>query len=191
MSRRKQQRNKNRQKIQLTPEEQAEISEKHKLITYLINGDLNYANDEPLAAQSYFPCKSPLPQCSLDEECRRINKIQCKLGQCSTAPTQIWETRECAYDCNDHPISILSDISHDVSNSTTSPQVSSTTTPTTEQTSTTSKITLDFSVTTSTKTLSTTSTTTSTTTSVSETKSTYTSAGSKANCIFMPSRGGF
>ena len=74
MKRRNQQRNKNRQKITLTPEEQIEISEKNKLITDLINGDLYFANDEPFAAQSYFPCKSPLPQCSLDEE---LGGFQC------------------------------------------------------------------------------------------------------------------
>ena len=195
-NRRKQHRTKNRQKLELSPEEEAQISEKHRLITDLINSDLNFANDEPFAAQSYFPCKSPFPQCNPNEECRRINKVACKLGQCSTVPTQICETRECAYDCDDHPISLLSDISPDISNSTTQPLISSTVTPAPTQTTTTPKSTLDLSTTTnaiSTTTLSSTSTTTlASTHNVNKTKSTYTtSADSKSNCIFMPSRGGF
>ena len=104
-SRRKHRNRNHRRKIQkprfhkLTPDESLAYAQKTDIISDLISSDLQLANDDPFAANSFSECIQPIPKCAGDEICRRITNIHCSKGQCSQSPVQYCEN-VCTYQCN-------------------------------------------------------------------------------------------
>lgn len=176
---------------QLSSAQEQEISQKHRLISQILNDKYPFPNDEPFAASSYFPCQSPEPNCNSDQTCRRVNKIQCKLGNCQTVPTQICEST-CAYDCGEHPLKFLADVStesYTTQTSTTSAMSTKITTPTSTtayQTTTSATPALTYT----TMHLTTSDETNQDKPEFNTTKPTL-SPKLSANCNFLPNRGGF
>ena len=82
----------------ITPFEENYFSRKHKMLTDIINSDMQFTNDEPFSANAFMNCTSPAPTCPEGETCRRIYLVSCEKGSCDQIPRQYCEST-CIYEC--------------------------------------------------------------------------------------------